>query len=261
MKTMNTYLKMAALLAAVAVAGACSKSHTTRVYTLTATLSQQGNQLTRSTMTENGSGIATAWDVGDYIWVSYEDNGGAYSNSEALGIVTGVDGSGNATVSVELTDPKDGGNILFGFPYKHWKEGKGLQEEVQRGTLDDINANFWACGGSGTLSVAGGSVTIPGNINMWVDNCIWKLTFTDGTADITNKINRLVISFGPYDEYTVEPWWPYPDAIYISLYGQYEAPVTITARTYPTTYSTSKASITLEPGKFYSSAGIALSAN
>ncbi len=250
---MKIYLKMAALLLAAALAGACSKSQEKPVYTLTTTLSSQENLPTRSVMTDTGSGIATTWEVGDYIWASYEDNGGL--GAEARGIVTAVDGSGNATVSVELTDPKDGGNILFGFPYKHWAEGKGLQEDVQRGTLADINENFSAFGASGALSVAGSSVTIPAGLTMMVDHCIWKLTFTDGTNDITKKVNRLVIHFGDEygDEYTVEPWYPYLDAIYVSLYGQVDAPVTITAQTYPTTYSASKASITLDPGKFYSS--------
>ena len=251
---MKIYLKMAAVLFVAALAGACSKLQEKPVFTLTTTLSPQGESLTRSVMADTGSGIATTWEVGDYIWVNYDDNGGLYSTSEARGIVTAVDGSGNATVSVELTDPKDGGNILFGFPYKHWKEGKGLQEGVQRGTLADINENFSAYGATGTLSVAGSSVSIPGGVDMWVDHCIWKLTFTDGTNDITKKVNRLVIHFGDEygDEYTVEPWYPYLDAIYVSLYGQ-DAPVTITARTYPTTYSASKASITLDGGKFYSS--------
>lgn len=253
---MKTYLKMAALLMAAAVAGACTKSQEKPVFTLTTTISPQEDLLTRSIMADTGSGIATTWEVGDYIWVDYDDNGGLYSRSEARGIVTAVDGSGNATVSVELTDPKDEGDILFGFPYKHWKEGKGLQEEIQRGTLADINENFSAYGASGTLQVAGGSVTIPAGLTMMVDHCIWKLTFTDGENDITNKVNRLVISFdhGEYvDEYVVEPWYPYLDAIYVSTYGQVDALVTITARTYPDTYTASKASITLDPGKFYSS--------
>lgn len=257
MKTKKTYLKMAALLMVAAVAGSCSKLQEKTVFTLTVTLSPQEGLLTRSIIADTGTGIATTWEVGDYIWVSYED---IHSNSEARGIVTAVDGSGNATVSVELTDPKDGGSVLFGFPYKHWKEGKGLQEEVQRGTLADINENFMAVYGNGTLSVSGSSVTIPAGVTMGADNCIWKLSFTDGTTDITNKINQLVISFGPYDEYTVEPWYPYPDAIYVSLYPQSDSPVTITARTYPTTYSTSKASITLVEGKFYCSEGLVLTA-
>lgn len=253
MKTKNTYLKMTALLLAAAVAGACTKSQEKPVFTLTTMLSSQEDLLTRSIMADTGSGIATTWEVGDYVWVDYDDNGGLYSRSQARGIVTAVDGSGNATVSVELTDPKNGGDILFGFPYKHWKEGKGLQEGVQRGTLADINENFSAYGATGTLSVAGSSVSIPGGVDMWVDHCIWKLTFTDGSTDITNKINQLVISFGPDDAYTIEPWYPYLDVIYVSMYPHYDFPVTISARTYPDTYSTSKASITLEEGKFYSS--------
>ena len=122
MKTKKTYLKMAALLMVAAVTGSCSKLQEKTVFTLTVTLSPQEGLLTRSIIADTGTGIATTWEVGDYIWVSYED---IHSDSEARGIVTAVDGSGNATVSVELTDPKDGGSVLFGFPYKHWKEGKG----------------------------------------------------------------------------------------------------------------------------------------
>ena len=251
MKTMKTYLQMAALLVAAAVVAACSKSQEKTVYILTATLSPQGELPTRSIMTDTGSGITTTWEEGDYIWVNYESVGDP--NSEARGIVTAVDGEGKATVSVELVDPKDEGNILFGYPYKHWKEGNGLQEEVQRGTLEDINANFSAIGGAGTLSVSGASVTIPEGVTLWADNCIWKLTFTDGTDDITKKINRLVISFGEYDNYIIEPRYPYLDEIYVSLYPQYDAAVTISARTYPDTYSASKASITLVEGNFYTS--------
>lgn len=248
---MNIYLKMAALLMGAVVTVACSKSQEPSVFTLTTTLSPREGLPTRSVMTDTGSSITTSWEVGDYIWASYENDGG--SSSEARGIVTAVDGEGKATVSVELVDPKDEGGILFGFPYQHWKEGKGLQEEVQRGTLEDINAHFSAIFGNGTLSVSGASVSIPAGVTMGIDNCIWKLTFSDGTDDITKKINRLVISFGPYDEYTIEPLYPYLDEIYVSLYPQYDAAITISARTYPDTYSASKASITLVEGKFYTS--------
>ena len=59
--------------------------------------------------------------------------------------------------------------------------------------------------------------------------------------------------FGEYDNYIIEPRYPYLDEIYVSLYPQYDAAVTISARTYPDTYSASKASITLVEGNFYTS--------
>lgn len=239
---------------------ACSKlqGDKSSTYILTTTLSPKDGALTRSTMTDTGAGIAAAWEVGDYIWVSYDDNGNTYPTARAK--VTAVDGSGNATISVALSDPKDGGNIQFGFPYLHWAEGYGLQTG-QAGTLDQINREYASIMGNGSLSVSGGVASLPVGVAMEPETCIWKFSFSDGSSDITSSITRLsiVLSNGYYDdEYVIIPesWGPNP--LYVALYSTWgEAKtVTITVTTPSGNYHVSKSGITLEAGKLYTSTGL-----
>ena len=208
----------------------------------------------RSTMTDNGSGISTAWEAGDKVWVLYDDEGG--TNPTTQGTVLSVDGSGNATVAIDMVDPQDGGYIMFGYPYRHWNEGLD-PHEGQRGTLDDINSLQGAISGGCTMSVAGGAVAFDSDVDMTPEMAIWKLSFSDGTTDITDKITTLIVHCGDYDEYIVSP--PSPQStLYVALYPQADSDITLTAHTSDGIYSYSKTGVTLDPGMMYTSTGVVL---
>lgn len=264
MKAIKNYLWMVAVTMMAVFLGACSSDDMTvneapirksQVLTLVTTLSPiTENANMRSTMTDNGTSISTAWEVDDKIWVNYEDTGG--NNLVAKGTVSAVDGEGKATITVDLVDPKDGSDIMFGFPYDHWTEAKDVRVD-QVGTLDDINQNHAAISGSGTLTVAGSVVTLPDDVSMYQDMCIWKLNLKDGSTDITDQITSLNISFGPYDDYMITP--NSQSDIYVALYPVVGGDITITAATATGLYSYSKSGITLDNGRFYRSS-VSLSA-
>ena len=190
MKTLKSYIWMAAATMMVATFGACSSEDLTtnespmtpekqgKVVTLTATLGPKDGTTTRSVMTDNLDGtISTAWEVGDKICVNYDNN--SSQKFSAKGEVSAVDGSGNATITVKLIDPKDASIIVFGFPYDHGAEGKD-PHIGQLGTLEDINLHHAAISGIGSLSVSGSDATLPTSVSMNKEMCIWKFTFKDG---------------------------------------------------------------------------------
>ena len=218
------------------------------VVTLTATLRPQNSPDTRSIMTDNGTTISTTWEVGDKIWVNYDDTGD--NNLDAKGTVTDVDGTGKATITVDLVDPKDASVIVFGYPYDHWTEAKDVRVD-QLGTLDDINLNHAAISGSGTLTVVGSVATLPDNVSMNQEMAIWKLNFTDGVSDITDQITSLNINFGPSDDYMITP--NAQSDIYVALYPVDGGSITITAATPTGNLSYSKVGVSLDNGKFYRS--------
>ncbi len=259
MNTIYKLFRIGCVVLATVLAGACTKmdNHSIpggRVLSLTTTLSVQGLPPTRSTMTDTGSGITAAWEVGDKVWVSYDDEGG--TNPTAQAVVTAVDGSGNATIAVDLVDPKDGGYVMFGYPYRHWNEGLD-PHDGQRGTLDDVNSLQAAISGGSTMSVTGGAVALDSGVDMTPEMAIWKLSFFYGTSDITNKITTLIVHCGDYDEYIVSP--PSPQStLYVALYPQADSDITLTAHTSDGIYSYSKTGVTLDPGMMYTSTGVVL---
>ena len=225
-----------------------------KVATLVVTLEPGANPDTRSVMNDNGTSVSTAWEAGDKIWVNYDDTGN--NNVVAQGTVSAVDGDGKATVTVNLINPKDASVIVFGFPYDHWTEAKDVRVD-QVGTLADINLNHAAVSGSGTLTVAGSDVTLPGSVSMNQEMAIWKLNLKNGVTDITNQITSLNISFGAGDDYMITP--NAQSNIYVALYPVADGNITITAATATGIYSYSKAGVTLDNGKFYRS-NVSLSA-
>lgn len=255
MKAINTLL-MAAITLTSASFLSCSNDNLKiennptkqdNVVTLVATLSSENGAETRSDMTDNGTTIATAWEVGDKIWVNYDDTGD--NNCVAKGSVSAVT-DGKATVTVDLVNPKDASIIVFGFPYDHWTEAKDVRID-QIGTLPDINMNHAAISGSGTLTVVGSIATLPDNVSMNQEMAIWKLNFKDGGTDITNQITSLNISFGAGDDYMVTP--NAQSDIYVALYPVDGGNITITAATATGNYSYSKSGVTLNNGKVYRS--------
>ncbi len=227
-----------------------------RTYTVTTTLSPKSGAQTRSTMTDNGDGsISAAWQVGDQILVGYYKGGSDYVNTTAE--VTAVDGAGKATISVSLTDPTNGGYIMYKYPISFYDGSKDVAKD-QTGTLDDVNANFAAIEGDGWINVSDSDVTLS-SVTMYPQMCIWKFSFKDGSDnDITSAITKLVIDFPDtyYPQtYTVTP--SSQSSIYVALRGNVTAkPICITAQTATGVYRKTAASVTLAAGKTYTTTGL-----
>ena len=260
MKTMKNYIWMAAATMMAATLGACSNDDITAiqtpvqkgdVVTLTATLSPKDGATTRALSDPGDGTISSAWAVNEKVLVKYLR--GAFSSpAEAEGTVTSVDGDGKATITVALDDPTDGDTpISFYYPYVSYT-GEKLIGMEQTGTLEDISANYDRVSGSGTLHVSGGTPTLPNDVGMTREVCIWKLAFTDGLNDITADITNLTISDGNGNDFIVSPPAGAKSAIWVAMAGIASKTVTITATTGLGLYTAEK-SITLANGKFYRS--------
>ena len=256
MKTMKNYIWMAAATMMAATLGACSNDDITaiqtpvqkgNVVTLTATLSPKDGATTRA-LTDNGTTVGATWAIGEELEVMYEDT---HSGTPiAKGKITAVDGSGKATLSVDLIDPKTGG-IYFHYPYAIAHGGKDNKLD-QIGTLADIATNFDEMTDDGTLTldVTGEVATLP-DVTLNRDVCIWKMNFEVGGSDITNTITALNIKVGDIKEYDISP--NALSAIYVAMNGCSDQTITITAATPTGIYSYSKAGVSLVNGKFYRS--------
>lgn len=232
------------------------------VITLTTQLSSRSGVATRGTMTDNGSSITSAWEVGDKVWVNYElatdDAGNPTGVAQAT--VSAVDPATKAaTISVDLAHPKEGNTaIRFGHPYSYWHEAIDPRTG-QDGKLATINTSFGAVHGDGTLSVSGSTASLASGVTMEPDVCIWKFTFNVGGSDITDEITSLNINCGfSNNDFVVAP--SSQSTIYVALLPTTGATITVTARTEAGYFSTAKSGITLTAGKLYTTAGLALTA-
>ena len=255
MKTISYIIAVVVL--STALFSACTKAEKpaqNKEVKLVATLSPN-TVATRTTMTDNGDGtITTSWEAGDFIWVKYINT--SDSEVEAKATVTSVDGSGNATINVTMTDPKDASTITFGFPYNYWNENIELKTN-QIGTLENIKTKYAASSGSGTLTVSGGKATLPTGVTMTPSVCIWKLSFTDGSTNITSGITKLNIFVGS-DKYVVTP--SSLSNIYVAVSGSATPKfVSIAATTASGIFMKEKSGVTLAAGKMYTSNALALS--
>ena len=270
MKTIKHIIGMAALALTAATWSACSnvdEPTTTeqpaqaRTYTLTTTLSpRDGGTRSKMEYVDETTGITAEWEENDQIWVQYDDNSLA-GTAETTATVTAVDPTTKAaTITVTLTDPKDDGNITFGYPLSHWN-GITDPDKDQIGTLDDINANHASIYGNGTLTVSGSDVTLVSPVTMNPEMCIWKFTFTDGSSAITSAITKLIIDF-PNNGMTYEVTPTSLNTIYVAMYGDviHDQPINIYAKTATGFYLKSAASVTLDAGTTYTSTDLALSA-
>ncbi len=263
---MKHIIWMAALVLTAATWSACSNKDEltvsdqpvqSRTFTVTTTLSPKSGVETRSSMTDNGDGsISAAWEVGDQIWVLYTNIGDA--PEETMATVTAVDPTTKAaTISLTLTDPKNGGTISFGYPAGFFNDPKNIAND-QIGTLDDIKANFAVISGTETMFVLDSEVTLP-DVTMMPAMCIWKFSFTDGTDDITSAVTKLVVDF-PANSTTYAVTPTSLDNIYVAMYGDIinSQPVSVIAKTATGVYRKTAASVSLASGTTYTSTGLAL---
>jgi hypothetical protein len=267
MKTMEKYIWMAAIAMTAATFTACSgedlatdekPKQKNNIVTLTATLSPKGGNATTRTLTDPGDGtISSVWAVDEELLVSYQKTDDSYDYVKVK--VSSIDGNGNAVVTLNLDDPRNGSDINFNYPYSSAAVEKDYYYD-QLGTLADISQNYDLCHGDGTLNVDGGVATLAGKVTMTRNSFIWKFTFTDGSSDITNKITSLVIDDGGGCPYTVSPSGQ--SVIYVAMTsnGTDPVPVTITAATGEGIFTKSVDGVTLLNGKLYTSNSVALTA-
>lgn len=255
MKTMKNYIWMAAATMMAATLGACSNDDLTaietpiqkgNVVTLTATLSPKDGATTRALSDPGDGTLTSAWAVGEELEVMYEDTHGG--TPSARGKITAVDGSGKATVTVDLVDPQTG-TAYFHYPYNRTTGLKDTKID-QIGALNDLGANFDEFEGNGTITVTDDVPSLPDDVTLTRNVCVWKLKFTDGGLDITSDIISLSINDGTR-EYLITP--SSLAAIYVAMFGCTGATITIKAATATGVYSASKAGITLQAGKSYHS--------
>ena len=264
MKTMKNYIWMAAIAMTAATLTACSNNdlvtnenpaQKNNVVTLTATLSPKGGDEVTRALTDPGDGtISSAWAVDEELLVSYQKTDDSYDYVKVK--VSSIDGSGNAIVTLNLDDPKDGSDIDFNYPYTSAATIKDYYYD-QLGTLADISQNYDLCHGDGVLNVDGGIATLAGKVTMTRNVFIWKFTFTDGSSDITNQITSLVIDDGGGYPYTISPNGQ--SVIYVAMTSNgAPADISITAATGTGIYTKTKAGVTLDNGKLYTSNAVAL---
>ena len=272
MKKMQILNRIAVLTLTVFMIVACScdeevienQGSQDKIMTLTTTLSYGKTTNTRSIMTDTGSGITAEWEVGDKILVMYY----GYGFNQAQGEVIAVDPTTKAaTIRATLINPQDGGDISFGYPYEILKKDQALFNVIQSGKLEDVSNRYASIIGWGTMNVSDNTVSLASAVEMEQNVCIWKLSFTDGTNDITNEITNLSINIKNYpsDEgftYQINP--SSQTVIYAALHAGSswlwgsDVSVTFTATTLTSTYIKSKSNISLENGKSYNSTNLPL---
>lgn len=232
------------------------------IVTFTATLDTKGGSGMRAV---SASGVTT-WVANEEILISYKNTSNV--SQEAKATVESVDANGKATITASLVDPKDESEVYFYYPYESWKSTSAIDfASGQDGSLSKLSRYFdYAVDDSFithvpyTLSVSGGVATLPSSINMVNYYLIWKLSFTDGTNDITSNITKLEIhaSAGGTTDYTITPTAPITDYFYVVMGDLLNDDIVITAHTSSGIYRRAKSGITLEMGKIYTTTGLAL---
>ena len=209
---------------------------------LTFTIAGKGGDATRSV---NESGV-TAWQANEEIWVNYTDNAGKEQNTKAT--VQSVDANGKATVSATLTDPKNGCEVTFGYPYSLYA-GQTELCNSQDGTVAELSSKFDKAEGTATLTVIDNKAWIPGSVTMENKVCIWKMTLNNGSSPITSSVNKLIISDGT-NVYNVKP--SNAENLYVALNPASGATITVKAWTSDNKiYSTNYTGMNLDAGKIY----------
>ena len=227
MKQFRHLMTMAALALTGAAMTACSgddepvpvgmQPESTTAYTLTTTLTFDGGGETRA-LTE--AGVKT-FAVGDQIAVKYYKDGKwwAYetATSEPLTAADITDEGKTATITVTLTDP-DVGNTSVRYVYPAYLEsGDGpakILENEQDGSFDKLAKYFDYAEATGDIDYSGGSPALPA-LTLQNQLALAKFTFSDGSADITASLRKLMIDDGLHT-YFVTP--SSASEIWVALY-------------------------------------------
>ena len=245
------------------------KTETNKVYQFTATLEPKSDEASmRSTLADEGTSVSATWKVGDEIMVTYTNTSEATQDTKAT--VTAVDGSGKATITASMTNPKVGTDVSLEYPYDFWEGLTTLNiSKNQIGTLADIGNNYDFAIDAGTMNVTdtyklvlvGENVTIPNGIVMKNQNLIWRFNIRNsGDTDITNTVTKLLVRLvattpPAMDQvYEVNPTSAL-DNIYVAIPGGYfdGLDITVTAITPSGAYMKKWTGVNMgySDGKFY----------
>lgn len=227
MKQFRHLMTMTALALTGAAMTACSgddepvpggmQPESTTAYTLTTTLTFDGGGETRA-LTE--AGVKT-FAVGDQIAVKYYKDGiwWAYetATSKPLTAADITDEGKTATITVTLTDP-DVGNTAVRYVYPAYLEsGAGpatILENEQDGSLAKLAEKFDYAEAAGNIDYSGGTPALPA-LTLQNQLALAKFTFSDGSADITASLRKLLIDDGAHT-YSVTP--SSASEIWVALY-------------------------------------------
>ena len=266
MKAMK-HNSFAVLVLAAAISWACTdelqlavepQAQNDNFITLVTTIYPKSGLETRS-LTDPGNGtIKAAWQVGEELYMVYQDANDDYKEAKAT--VTKVDANGVATISVDLVNPKSC-EFKIAYPYATYyydpnADSKNIFMD-QLGTLEDISTYYDMSDGLGNLVVDGNVASIPDGISLDRAVSIWKFTLSAGGSDITSSVTSLTLKMGDAS-YTVSPSGL--SAIYVAFFPLENTTVTVTAVTPSGTYSKSKDGVTTVLGKLYVSEGLELEA-
>lgn len=227
MKQFRHMMTMAALALTGAAMTACSgddgpvsggmQPESTTAYTLSTTLTFDGGGETRA-LTE--AGVKT-FAVGDQIAVLFykDDKWWGYETvtSEPLTAADITDEGKTATFTVTITNPNDGKTAVR-YVYPAYLESEydraSILENEQDGSLAKLAEKFDYAEATGDIDYSGGSPALPA-LTLQNQLALAKFTFSDGSADITASLRKLLIEVGAHT-YSVTP--SSASEIWVALY-------------------------------------------
>lgn len=168
---------------------------------LTGSLSPKSSETTRSVDADGN----TQWVVGEKIGVIYQKTGGAKDVAEAT--ITLIRGAQNAEFTATLTDVADGTQTVdLIYPYslattEGYNKTKLLNQ--QKGTIEDISANWDLATGKGQMKVSGETATLP-SLTLKNQLCICKFTLKNNDGKVDFKVSSFAIKDGT-NSYTITP--------------------------------------------------------
>ena len=227
------------------------KSQNTDGIPFTATIRIDEGATTRA-LTENGSGISAAWAVGEKVALVHN---GVNDEMEVESVSDGV-----ATISGTITgDPTDGDAVTVIYPSSAADGTTGnVKDDVligQDGTLTgtggtSISEKYDVRKSSGALlEVVSGTASLKGNVSLTSQIAIWKLTLQCGGAALSAK--SLSVKDASDNLLASATLASAGSVFYVAIPAM--TSVKITAVSGAKIYTYSKASVSINTGKYYQS--------
>lgn len=227
------------------------KSQNTDGIPFTATIRIDEGATTRA-LTENGSGISAAWAVGEKVALVHN---GVNDEMEVESVSGGI-----ATISGTITgDPTDGDAVTVIYPSSAADGTTGnVKDDVligQDGTLTgtggtSISEKYDVRKSSGAqLEVVSGTASLKGNVSLTSQIAIWKLTLQCGGAALSAK--SLSVKDASNNLLASATLASAGSVFYVAIPAM--TSVKITAVSGAKTYTYSKASVSINTGKYYQS--------
>lgn len=227
----------------------------------TATIAAPGSDaLTRTTYTEITSGtdagkIKVAWEQGDEIAL-------IHNGKKDVVTVQTLNADGSANISGDITVGTDGEAVTIVYPAASVNAPTSGAEPVedatyatkwnsQDGTLTYIQDNLDFCRATSTLKVSGTNATLSDNIALKSTIAIVKFSLTDGTDAL--DATQFIIKDGSDNVMTTVTPASATSELYVAMAPAATSNFNFEATDGTSTYTYSKASATIEKGKFYQS--------